>query len=1044
MLSELHNASELGQWYLLVRHIYRDRLQAQIMIYVMSPSGQLEQVFAKATASYVSCSGNAGYCTQSIWSAGFQNSLLTASSPSGPYYAYFAIQGLITGRFPRLFTNIDFAQPTTNISIFTPDANTITGMTQFLSGHCLDGFRPGEWYNTLAGIYLGQNLSLQFMAGEEKAWVNVRTSLQPNRTLRASYLANACFSTLFLIDTLLPLWERWQDIPPSTITHYPQVGTEGVEEREHDESQPASALSDLATHREGRSALGSCGNRVPMQVDPDADLVNGILHASSFTFDLDPETKQRIVLGAGRFGQVVAGRLQNREPIAIKCIEAPPSGPSLALEPGSLLAREVQILRHCRSAYVVKFMGIAIDPGAQEVQLITERMAGGDLMRLLSGRRIPWRSRGWKLALDVARGLVYLASKRIVHNDLKSSNILLDDEGRAKISDVGLAQMLPGTCLHPGAAAAGGGSFHWCAPEAILGLPCSVQSDIFSMDECGQVDTYWRGQLTSATYFGLLLLHWTVGDFAAEKKVVVPYNGSYVADTLLAAVLGNSSTNNNWKLAARMVDNKVATVSVIDVQGNAVSLPSGVVASYITCGGTRIYVIEQPITPPDFPNVNATSVPGLQDYCWKNIWSAGFRVPGKVSANNPNGPYFKYFSYMSFFMSKYPELYVNLDLAHPMTNVTFLIPDAHVLSRLHAYFDAIPPEEYRRANTATAHYFIDGGRCPDSIEKGRWIPTLAATYLGQNLSVLITPGSEPNKIEVRTSLQPDKVVLGKFLTTSCYGTIYALDDLLPMWDRWQDIPPAEPARYPQVDQDLLFSVNPTCGAGDAIVGRFSALEELEQGSATSGSGGLSAGAIVGIVLGSLALALALAAGLVLAGRSEKARQVFAGHLMNGEPVAIKCVRGPYPGTPLQLASEGCLAEEASILKRCRSAYVVSFVGMAVNPGAGELYLLTHRMAGGDLYALIQKRHVTWNSGGWRIALDIARGLVYLASKRIVHNDLKSSNVLLDGEGRAKISDVGLAKMLPGSKAYPGVMIGVVFWQIITGDTPIRGSMRQIR
>lgn len=39
-------------------------------------------------------------------------------------------------------------------------------------GHCLDGFRPGEWYNTLAGIYLGQNLSLQFMAGEEKAWVS--------------------------------------------------------------------------------------------------------------------------------------------------------------------------------------------------------------------------------------------------------------------------------------------------------------------------------------------------------------------------------------------------------------------------------------------------------------------------------------------------------------------------------------------------------------------------------------------------------------------------------------------------------------------------------------------------------------------------------------------------------------------------------------------------------------------------------------------------------------------------------------------------------
>lgn len=41
---------------------------------------------------------------------------------------------------------------------------------------------------------------------------------------------------------------------------------------------------------------------------------------------------------------------------------------------------------------------------------------------------------------------------------------------------------------------------------------------------------------------------------------------------------------------------------------------------------------------------------------------------------------------MAYFMSKYPKLYVNLDLAHPMTNVTFLIPDSHVLTQLHSYF----------------------------------------------------------------------------------------------------------------------------------------------------------------------------------------------------------------------------------------------------------------------------------------------------------------------------------------------------------------------
>lgn len=105
--------------------------------------------------------------------------------------------------------------------------------------------------------------------------------------------------------------------------------------------------------------------------------------------------------------------------------------------------------------------------------------------------------------------------------------------------------------------------------------------------------------------------------------------------------------------------------------------------SYKTSSAASSYTI-QAITPIAFPPFLLLAP--WQNYCWKNIWSAGFRVPGKVSANNPNGPYFKYFSYMSFFMSKYPELYVNLDLAHPMTNVTFLIPDAHVLSRLHAYF----------------------------------------------------------------------------------------------------------------------------------------------------------------------------------------------------------------------------------------------------------------------------------------------------------------------------------------------------------------------
>lgn len=171
-------------------------------------------------------------------------------------------------------------------------------------------------------------------------------------------------------------------------------------------------------------------------------------------------------------------------------------------------------------------------------------------------------------------------------------------------------------------------------------------------------------------------------------------------------------------------------------------------------------------------------------------------------------------------------------------------------------------------------------------------------------------------------MQPDKPVPAKFLASGCYSTIYALDGVLPLWTRWQDIPPSEPNHFPRVEQDLLFGVNPSCRTGDALIGvrkvlhgdlhfvnglkgpvslpkyvflaqilphqilpknapsvprllsqRYSGLDQFVEGPAPSKSTGLSAGAIVGIVIGSLAAALALAYGLLLVGRHANAQQV---------------------------------------------------------------------------------------------------------------------------------------------------------------------------
>lgn len=88
--------------------------------------------------------------------------------------------------------------------------------------------------------------------------------------------------------------------------------------------------------------------------------------------------------------------------------------------------------------------------------------------------------RGLKIAIDIAAGLAYLHKRRVVHLDLKSSNILLtgDVEPKAKISDVGIARIMPGSQEYITGGA--GGTWHWCSPEVILGQKCTAAADIWS------------------------------------------------------------------------------------------------------------------------------------------------------------------------------------------------------------------------------------------------------------------------------------------------------------------------------------------------------------------------------------------------------------------------------------------------------------------------------------------------------------------------------------------------------------------------------------
>ncbi len=89
---------------------------------------------------------------------------------------------------------------------------------------------------------------------------------------------------------------------------------------------------------------------------------------------------------------------------------------------------------------------------------MTEFLEGGDLSASVAAGRVRWRRRGRRVALDAAKGLVYLHSRRIVHFDLKSANILLARDGAAKVADVGMARFLARDYL----TGAGAGTLAWC------------------------------------------------------------------------------------------------------------------------------------------------------------------------------------------------------------------------------------------------------------------------------------------------------------------------------------------------------------------------------------------------------------------------------------------------------------------------------------------------------------------------------------------------------------------------------------------------------
>jgi hypothetical protein len=228
-----------------------------------------------------------------------------------------------------------------------------------------------------------------------------------------------------------------------------------------------------SSRSESKLDSGSLGSSMEGGISADINSATWNLKPSDVQAQLDADGLP-VFLGQGAFGVVTQAKLFGVHDVAVKTI----SHSALDVSYSTFL-REVGLLHHIsRNRNVVQFYGACQE--RDSLMIVTELMEGGNLRRALSGdggAELLWAQRGKEVALDIVRGLCFLHSCKVVHRDMKSSNVLLSKEGTAKICDVGMAVMHEASLsMSVGSI----GTFAWAAPELLLGMRCGSKVDIFS------------------------------------------------------------------------------------------------------------------------------------------------------------------------------------------------------------------------------------------------------------------------------------------------------------------------------------------------------------------------------------------------------------------------------------------------------------------------------------------------------------------------------------------------------------------------------------
>ncbi|KAF8030099.1 hypothetical protein BT93_E2507 [Corymbia citriodora subsp. variegata] len=296
-------------------------------------------------------------------------------------------------------------------------------------------------------------------------------------------------------------------------------------------------------------------------------------------------------LGEGGFGVVYKGQLSNGQEIAVKRLSQNSSQGIVEFK------NEFMLLARLQHRNLVKLLGFCLE-GVEQL-LIYEFVPNSSLDQFifdpLNRANLNW-DRRHKIIMGVARGMLYLhedSRLRIIHRDLKASNILLDSDMNPKISDFGMARLfeLDQTRAKTNRIM---GTYGYMAPEYAMHGTFSVKSDVFSF-----------GVLVLEIVSGQRNTHFCVGD---DSEVLVSYVWKNWREGSISNIIDPSITSGSSIEIARCIH-----IGLLCVQENVVSRPT--MASVLLMLNSHSITLQVPSRPAFYMHSGIEyDMPSMQDY----------------------------------------------------------------------------------------------------------------------------------------------------------------------------------------------------------------------------------------------------------------------------------------------------------------------------------------------------------------------------------------------------------------------------------------------